>query len=583
MALGADDKQAAGGADLIRLVLHFFFILIFKLGEGLPRVQDFLVVGLGKAGGLGDQLVGEFHLAHFRGGHELGVAAQDNIGTAARHVGGDGDRAELAGLRDDLRLALVLLGVEDLMLDARALEGAAELFALFDADGTHQHRLALLVALPDLPDDSVELRVLGLEQQVGVVGADHGLVGGDLDAVEAVDFLEFVAFGHRRTGHAGKLFVKPEIVLEGDGGEGLALVLDADALLRFDGLMQAVGIPSAQHDAAGEFVDDQNLAVLDHVVDIQVHGAVGLQRLVDVVLQGQVVRVHQVFKVEILLRLGDTGLGERGGFRLLVDHIVALVGEFLFGVGLAVDLADLDRFQTFDEIVHDLVQIGGFIAAAGNDQGRSRLVNQDRVHLVDDGEGVAALHPVLFIVHHVVAQVVEAHFVVGAVGDVGGVGFLAFGVGLFMNDQADAQTEEPVNLAHPFGVALRQIIVDGDDVNAVARQGVQIRRKRGDQGFSLAGLHFSHAALMQHHAADDLHAEMLHAQHAPGRLAADREGLRQDIVQRRAVRKTRLELVGLRPQLLVGQLCVFFLIGHDLVRNGLDPFYFFGGIVAENF
>ena len=37
------------------------------------------------------------------------------------------------------------------------------------------------------------------------------------------------------TGHAGQLAVQAEVVLEGDGCEGLALVLDLDALLRLDG------------------------------------------------------------------------------------------------------------------------------------------------------------------------------------------------------------------------------------------------------------------------------------------------------------------------------------------------------------
>src|SRR5262249_15663032 len=41
------------------------------------------------------------------------VAAKLNVGAAARHVGGDGDRARHAGLGDDLGLLLVIAGVED--------------------------------------------------------------------------------------------------------------------------------------------------------------------------------------------------------------------------------------------------------------------------------------------------------------------------------------------------------------------------------------------------------------------------------------------------------------------------------------
>ena len=49
---------------------------------------------------------------------ELGVAAEQDVGAAAGHVGGDGDRALAAGLGDDRRLALVVLGVQHVVRDA---------------------------------------------------------------------------------------------------------------------------------------------------------------------------------------------------------------------------------------------------------------------------------------------------------------------------------------------------------------------------------------------------------------------------------------------------------------------------------
>src|SRR5271163_595417 len=55
-------------------------------------------------------------------GDEFGVAAEQNVGAAAGHVGGDGDLAVLAGLGDDLRFAFVKLGVEHHVLHAFALQ-----------------------------------------------------------------------------------------------------------------------------------------------------------------------------------------------------------------------------------------------------------------------------------------------------------------------------------------------------------------------------------------------------------------------------------------------------------------------------
>ena len=53
--------------------------------------------------------------------------------------------------------------------------------------------------------------------------------------------------------------------------------------LRLDRLVQAVAPAAARHQAAGELVDDDDFAVLHHVVDVVVEDGVGAQRLVDVV------------------------------------------------------------------------------------------------------------------------------------------------------------------------------------------------------------------------------------------------------------------------------------------------------------
>ena len=72
-----------------------------------------------------------------------------------------------------------------------------------------------------------------------------------------------------------------------------------------------------------------------------------------------------------------------------------------------------------------VVLVGRFLAGAGNDQRGAGFVDQDGIDFVDDGEVVPALHAIVQVELHVVAQVVEAEFVVGAVGDVGSIGFAA--------------------------------------------------------------------------------------------------------------------------------------------------------------
>ena len=90
-------------------------------------------------------------------------------------------------------------------------------------------------------------------------------------------------------------------------------------------------------------------------------------------------------------------------------------------------------------------------------------------------------------------------------------------------------------------------------MHAFARERVQIRRQGRDQGLALAGAHFRDLARVQDHAADELHVEMAHVEHALGRLAHDGKGFRQQIVQCLALGKTLLELRSLGTQCLVRQ------------------------------
>jgi hypothetical protein len=99
-----------------------------------------------------------------------------------------------------------------------------------------------------------------------VIDALHRAVGRDFDHVELVDVAEFGGFGRSRTGHAAELVVEAEIILERDRGQRLVLRLDVHAFLGFDGLVQTFRQTPASHHAAGEFIDENNFAVLDDVV-----------------------------------------------------------------------------------------------------------------------------------------------------------------------------------------------------------------------------------------------------------------------------------------------------------------------------
>ena len=112
----------------------------------------------------------------------------------------------------------MVLGVQQVVLDALPGQELGEELVLLDGHGAHQHGLALGVALLNLGDDGPELPGLGLVDHVVVVIPLVGPVGGDFHNVQVVDGAELLLLRHGRTGHAGELVIEPEVVLEGDGG-----------------------------------------------------------------------------------------------------------------------------------------------------------------------------------------------------------------------------------------------------------------------------------------------------------------------------------------------------------------------------
>ena len=453
------------------------------------------------------------------------------------------------GLGHDLGLPEVLLGVEDIVGQPLLLQEPGEQLGLGHRGRAHQNGLALLVALDEVLDHGVELGLLGLEDEVGLIGAHHLLVGRDGDHGKAVGAGELPRLGLGGTGHAGQLLVHAEVVLQGDRGPGVVLLFDGHPFLGLDGLVEAVGPAPAFERAPGELVDDLHFAARNQVVPVslvEILGGQGLGQLVHVVGGDRVV---DVVDPDRLLHLLDAQLERHDGLLLLVDLVVHVPDQ---------------RAGDGGELV---VQLRRLIGGARNDERGPRLIDQDGVDLVDDGKDVTALDHVLPGPGHVVAQVVESELVVGTVRDVGGIGGLLrrriVHVGA---DPADGQAEPAVEPSHPLGVTGGQVVVDGHHMDAPLVEGVEVDGQRGDEGLSLPGLHLGDPPEVQRHAAHELDVEMTLPQHPPGCLPHHGVGLDQEVVERLALVQAFPELHGLVGQLGVAERLHLGLQGGD----GLD-------------
>ena len=348
-----------------------------------------------------------------------------------------------------------------------------------------------------------------------------------------VDLAELGVLGHGGTRHAGELVVHEEVVLQGDGGQRLVLLADDDAFLGLDGLVQALGVAPALHDAAGELVDDLDLAVGDHVLLVPVEHVLGLERLLQVVDQLTGGVGVDVIDAQGALDLLQAVVGGGDGVLGLVHLKVHVGREAADGAGKV------------------LVGAGGLGAGAGDDERRAGLVDENGVGLVHDGVVVAALDAHVRPGDHVVAQVVKAKLGVGAVGDVGLVGRLLQAELHAVLQQAHLHAHEAVDAAHPLAVSLGKVVVDGDDVDALAGDGVEVAGQRGDERLALAGLHLRDGAAVQGNGADDLHVKVTHANGAQGRLPYGGKGLGEKVVQGLAVLVALAEDGGLTGELLV--------------------------------
>ena len=142
----------------------------------------------------------------------------------------------------------------------------------------------------------------------------------------------------------------------------------------------------------------------------------------------------------------------------------------------------------------------------------------------------AALGEVVQVPLHVVAQVVEAQLIVGGVGDVAGIGIPPLLVVQAVLHHTHAETQPGVEASHPLRIAAGQVVVHGDQVGTLARQGVQVQGQRGREGLALTGAHLRHPALVQGHATHQLHIEVAHLQDTAAAFPGHGEGLGQDVV-----------------------------------------------------
>src|SRR5215216_2750158 len=110
---------------------------------------------------------------------QIQILPELDVGTPPRHVGRDRDRCLLTRTRDDLGLALMVLGVEDLMPQAATLELPRERLGDIHVDRADQDRPAEPMQPLDFVHDGVVLFLAGLVDAVRLIDPLDGPVSRD--------------------------------------------------------------------------------------------------------------------------------------------------------------------------------------------------------------------------------------------------------------------------------------------------------------------------------------------------------------------------------------------------------------------
>ena len=319
-----------------------------------------------------------------------------------------------------------------------------------------------------------------------------------------------------------------------------AALLDVGDAAAHVGHDEEGGVVHITADQVNPFLGELDAMLL--LVDGEVQLGIHLRHVLALVLQVEVLRLLQVRAHAVLAEELDQGtvlrqcaVGTQQGHAAFLQLVLArrsTVGQpfqvlLRFGQQLGHQLAlcvveALHTGLVLVELVHLALRCG-----AADDERCTRIVHEHAVHLIHDGEVVLALHEGRGGMRHVVAQVVEAEFVVGAVGDIGHVGVAAIGaVGLVLVDAVHPHAVELVQGSHPFCIALGQVIVHGNHVYTATGQGVEEDGQGAHQGLALTGAHLGDLPRVQGHTTDQLHIVV---EHVPGHgVASGRPGVLPD-------------------------------------------------------
>ena len=229
---------------------------------------------------------------------------------------------------NNLSFLLMELRIQNSVRNAFFSQTIADFFRAFDGNCTNQYRLSLLMCLNAFFDNGIDLLSVCTEYKIIMIHTNNLLIRRDLDNIQTINLTELFLFCQSSTCHTCRLVVFIKEVLQCDRCQRTAFTLHFHAFLCLNCLMQTVRITSARHNTTCKFINDQNLAVLDHIVLITEHQIIGTKRQCHNMLDLKIFGVCKVVQMEVILYLLDTLFCQDNMLLFLVDN--EITGLFYF-------------------------------------------------------------------------------------------------------------------------------------------------------------------------------------------------------------------------------------------------------------
>ena len=152
-----------------------------------------------------------------------------------------------------------------------------------------------------------------------------------------------------------------------------------------------------------------------------------------------------------------------------------------------------------------------------------------------------------------------------------------------MHNKTGGHTHKLIDTSHFVGTDTGKIVVDRDDMNALACKRVEICGESCHKRFAFTGFHFGNTSLVKNDTAKHLHAEGAFTEYAVVCLANSGKSLGQNIIQGFSCGKTVAEYLCHALQFGIAHCTVCIGKSVDLVGNQLQFFELTLAVSAKNF